>query len=179
MTTATKITTFRIILIPIFVVVLITKSEYSKLISVIIYIVAHISDCLDGYIARKYNQITDIGKFLDPLADKLLALAAFLLFIEWGQMSAWIGMLIIGREFAVTGLRVIAQNKGIVISASTSGKIKTTLTNIGICIMLTPFQEYTLLKIITYNDLIIWIILLVTLWSGVDYFVDYFKGIKE
>ena len=179
MTTANKITIFRIILIPIFVIVLISEIEHSKLISVGIYILAHLSDCLDGYIARKYNQITDMGKFLDPLADKLLALAAFLLFIEWGQMSAWIGMLIIGREFAVTGLRVIAQNRGIVISASTSGKIKTTLTNIGICIMLTPFQEYRIFQIIACNDLIVWIILLVTVWSGVDYFVEYIKKVKE
>lgn len=168
-TTANKITIFRILLIPMFLV-LAYMGQMGWALSV--YIIACLSDMADGYIARHYNQISNFGKFMDPLADKVLVLAAMCFFIENGQMPGWAVVIVLFREFAVSGLRLIAVEQQRVIAAAWSGKIKTACTMIGLCVML--FTAHPLV-----NQIITWVIVLTTLYSGIEYFYvnrDVFKN---
>ena len=129
-----------------------------------IFIAASFTDMLDGKIARKYNLVTDFGKFADPLADKMLVTAAMLWFVEIGQMPAWALLIVIVREFAVSGLRMIASDKGRVIAAGWSGKVKTASTMVCIVLMFLPIPGWL-------NTVCVAIIALTTLYSGVEYFV--------
>ena len=133
------------------------------------FIVASLTDFVDGQIARRCNQVSDFGKFLDPLADKLLVIAAMVIFCEWGKMPAWAVMIVLTREFAVTGLRLVAVGKGTVIAAGMSGKIKTATTMIGLCAMMAfptvPWLCWTVTGLIVVT----------TLYSGVEYFVQNWK----
>ena len=175
MTTANKITLLRIVMIPLFLLAVLTQEQYAQIIALGIFILASITDSIDGYIARKYNQSTNFGKFLDPLADKLLVTAAILVFVERGQMPSWAAMIIIAREFAVTGLRLVAAAEGQVIAAAWSGKIKTAVSIVAICIMLMPVGNRDTMMVI---DTICYVIMiLVTVWSGVEYFVKNSKVI--
>ena len=135
-------------------------------ISLALFIIASLTDFVDGYIARHYNQTTDFGKFLDPLADKLLVVAAMAMFCEWGVFPAWALMIVLTREFAVSGLRMVASQKGTVIAAGWSGKVKTASTMVGLCIMM------ALPGIPVLNWIIIGIIVASTLYSGVEYFIQ-------
>lgn len=151
-----------------------------------IFIIASLTDLLDGKIARKHNLVTDFGKFADPLADKMLVTAAMLWFVEQGRMAAWALLIVICREFAVSGLRMIASDKGRVIAAGWSGKVKTASTMVCLVVMLaiSPAVEAALLEmylssqlsasrppILWVDTLCVWVITLTTLWSGVEYFV--------
>ena len=129
-----------------------------------IFIIASLTDLLDGKIARKYNLVTDFGKFADPLADKMLVTAAMLWFVEIGQMPAWMLLIVICREFAVSGLRMIASDKGRVIAAGWSGKVKTASTMVCIVLMFLPIPA-------PLNWACIAVIVGTTIWSGVEYFV--------
>ena len=160
-TTANKITIARIILIPVFLVLAYTGH---MLWALAVYIIACLSDFADGYIARHYNQISNFGKFMDPLADKMLVLAAMCFFIENGQMPGWVVAVVLFREFAVSGLRLIAVEQSRVIAAAWSGKIKTASTMVGLCIMML-FPTVNLVNIICSA-----VILLTTVYSGVEYF---------
>ena len=133
-------------------------------VALVIFIVASLTDLLDGKIARKYNLVTDFGKFADPLADKMLVTAAMLWFVEIGQMPAWALLIVICREFAVSGLRMIASDKGRVIAAGWSGKVKTASTMVCIVVMFLPIP-------FILNTVCVWVITLTTLYSGVEYFV--------
>ena len=136
MTLASKITLVRVAMIPAFMVTMYLSGGAPGMwmyISLAIFIIASLTDSLDGYIARHYNQVTDFGKFLDPLADKLLVIAAMCMFCQWGVFPAWALMIVLTREFAVTGLRLIAVQKGHVIAAGWSGKVKTASTMVGLC----------------------------------------------
>ena len=127
------------------------------------------SDFVDGYIARHYNQTTDFGKFLDPLADKLLTIAAMSMFCEWGVFPAWALMIVLTREFAVTGLRLVAVQKGKVIAAGWSGKVKTASTMVGLCVMMAvPGVEIL-------SWIVIALIVITTVYSGAEYFVQNWK----
>ena len=159
-----KLTLLRIILIPIFMVVLYWGFPYATYVALAIFIVASLTDLLDGKIARKYNLVTDFGKFADPLADKMLVTAAMLWFVENGQMPAWMLLIVICREFAVSGLRMIASDKGRVIAAGWSGKVKTASTMVCICIMLLGIPSWL-------NTVCVAVIVVTTLYSGVEYFV--------
>lgn len=161
MTTASKITLARVALIPVFMVLLLLHQNIAAL---IVFIVASATDFVDGYIARHYNQVSDFGKFLDPLADKLLVLAAMLIFIQWGRMPAWAVMLVLTREFAVSGLRMVAAANGNVIAAGWSGKVKTASTMVGLCLMIL-FSNTTLDWVVTA------VIAVTTIYSGGEYFV--------
>ena len=168
MTTASKITLVRVAFIPVFLVFMYLSGGQSGLwmwLSLGIFIIASLTDWIDGQIARKCNQVSDFGKFLDPLADKLLVLSAMAMFCEWGIMPAWALMLVLTREFAVTGLRLIAVGKGKVIAAGWSGKIKTAVTMVGICVMM-AFPSVPVL-----NWTVIGLILVTTIYSGIEYFV--------
>ena len=128
MNTANKLTLCRVVMIPIFIVLLYVDFAAHLWVALGVFILASITDFIDGYVARHYNQITDFGKFMDPLADKLLVVSAMLWFIESGQMPAWAVLIVVAREFAVTGLRLVAVDNGRVIAAGWSGKVKTAST---------------------------------------------------
>ena len=169
-TTANKITIFRIILIPVFLVLAYMGQSLAAL---LVYIIACLSDMADGYIARHYNQITNFGKFMDPLADKVLVLAAMCFFVENGQMPGWAVVIVLFREFAVSGLRLIAVEQQRVIAAGWSGKIKTACTMVGLCAML-AIPASTIVSTVTT-----WVIVITTLYSGIEYFYvnrDVFKN---
>jgi CDP-diacylglycerol--glycerol-3-phosphate 3-phosphatidyltransferase len=131
-----------------------------------VFIIASLTDYVDGQIARRCNQVSDFGKFLDPLADKLLTIAAMVMFCEWGQMPAWALMIVLTREFAVTGLRLVAVGKGKVIAAGWSGKIKTASTMIGLCVLM-AFPTIGWLAIAVNA-----VIVVTTVYSGVEYFIQ-------
>ncbi|MDO5400391.1 MAG: CDP-diacylglycerol--glycerol-3-phosphate 3-phosphatidyltransferase [Eubacteriales bacterium] len=173
MTTASKITMVRVAMIPAFLVTMYLSNQGESrmwmLISLGIFVVASLTDFVDGYIARHYNQTTDFGKFLDPLADKLLVLAAMAVFCEWGHFPAWALMLVLTREFAVTGLRLVAVQNGTVIAAGWSGKVKTASTMLGLCAML-AFPGLDIL-----NWVVVAVIVLTTVYSGVEYFIQNWK----
>ena len=135
MTLASKITISRVVMIPDFMVTMYLSGGAAGMwmyISLASFILASLTDFVDGYIARHYNQTTDFGKFLDPLADKLLTIAAMACFCEWGVFPAWALMIVLTREFAVSGLRMVASQKGNVIAAGWSGKVKTASTMVGL-----------------------------------------------
>ena len=176
MTTATKITLFRVVMIPVFLVCMYLSEIWSwmQIVSCVVFAVASLSDILDGQIARRCNQVTDLGKFLDPLADKVLVIAAMAMFCEWGIYPAWALMIVLAREFAVTGLRLIAAGKGRVIAAGWSGKIKTASTMVCICLILFGIPQWL-------NYVCQGVILVTTVYSGIEYFAknaDVFKSIK-
>ncbi|MBR5023176.1 MAG: CDP-diacylglycerol--glycerol-3-phosphate 3-phosphatidyltransferase [Oscillospiraceae bacterium] len=169
MTLASKITLVRVAFIPLFMVFMYLSGGNPGLwmwLSLGVFIIASLTDYVDGQIARKCNQVSDFGKFLDPLADKLLTIAAMTMFCEWGQMAAWALMLVLTREFAVTGLRLVAVGKGKVIAAGWSGKIKTASTMIGLCAMMAfPSVGWV-------STVVVAVIILTTVYSGVEYFVQ-------
>ncbi|MBQ7001139.1 MAG: CDP-diacylglycerol--glycerol-3-phosphate 3-phosphatidyltransferase [Oscillospiraceae bacterium] len=172
MTTASKITLARVAMIPAFMATMYLSRGAAGMwmyLSLAIFIIASLTDFVDGYIARHYNQTTDFGKFLDPLADKLLTIAAMAMFCEWGVFPAWALMVILTREFAVSGLRMVASQKGNVIAAGWSGKVKTASTMVGLCIMM------ALPGIVWLSWAVIAVIVGTTIYSGVEYFVQNWK----
>lgn len=170
MTTASKITLARVALIPIYMVFMYLSAgvanSWQLWVALAIFVFASLTDYVDGYIARKYHQVSDFGKFLDPLADKLLTIAAMTMFCEWGIFPAWALMIVLTREFAVTGLRLVAVGKGTVIAAGWSGKVKTASTMVGLCVMM-GFPQFAVL-----NWLIVAVIVVTTVYSGVEYFIQ-------
>ncbi|MBQ2178003.1 MAG: CDP-diacylglycerol--glycerol-3-phosphate 3-phosphatidyltransferase, partial [Oscillospiraceae bacterium] len=136
MTTANKLTLLRMALIPVFLGVLYAGFPGSRYVALAIFIIASLTDMLDGYIARHYNQITNFGKFMDPLADKVLVMAAMCYFVEVGRMPGWALAIVLLREFAVSGMRLVAVEQGRVIAAAWSGKVKTAATMVCLCLML-------------------------------------------
>ena len=172
MTTASKITMIRVVLIPVYMVFMYLSGGQSGLwmwLGLGVFIIASLTDFVDGQIARKCNQVSDFGKFLDPLADKLLVIAAMTMFTEWGVMPAWALMLVLTREFAVTGLRLVAVGNGTVIAAGWSGKVKTFSTMVGLCAMM------ALPGVDILNWIVIGVIVVTTVYSGVEYFVQNWK----
>ena len=164
MTTATKLTLARIALIPVFLILLYWGFPGAKWAALAVVILASLTDTLDGYVARKYNQVSTVGKFLDPLADKILVAAAMCWLVGNGQMWAWALAAVLLREFAVSGLRLIAAERGLVIAAAWSGKVKTFATMVCICFMLVFDRPWL-------NILCQVVILGTTIYSGVEYFL--------
>lgn len=165
-----KLTLIRMILVPVFMAVMLVNTPVTSWIGLVIFIVASLTDFFDGKIARKNNIVTNFGKFMDPLADKLLVTAALIIFVEWGQMPSWAAMIIIAREFAVTGLRLVAASAGVVLAAGWSGKIKTASSMVAICLMITPLHSWGIGGI-TIDTVGIFVMVATTLWSGIEYFV--------
>lgn len=173
-----KLTVFRMILIVPFVILLLGNfqqwgwftaifggiSEYVDYIALAIFIIASLTDLLDGKIARKYNLVTNFGKFMDPLADKLLVCAAMIALVEMGRIPSWVVIIIISREFIISGFRLIASDNGVVIAASYWGKFKTTFQMIMVCLMIANIEA---LSVVT--DIIMWISLVLTVVSLIDY----------
>ena len=159
-----KLTLLRIVLVPVFVVVLYLNFPYNNLVALAIFILASITDLLDGKIARKYHLVTDFGKFMDPIADKLLVTAALLVFVEWRMMPAWVAIVVIAREFIVSALRLVAASNGRVIAAGWSGKVKTASTMVCICVMLLGLPAVV-------DVVCSAVILVTTAYSGIEYLV--------
>ncbi|MBK3494320.1 CDP-diacylglycerol--glycerol-3-phosphate 3-phosphatidyltransferase [Viridibacillus sp. YIM B01967] len=176
-----RITVSRVLLIPVFVLVLLVDFGWGKMtvlgatmpvehfVGGMIFIVASITDWVDGFYARKYNLVTNMGKFLDPLADKLLVSAAFILLVELGTAPAWVVIVIISREFAVTGLRLILAGGGEVVAANQLGKIKTWAQIVAISALLLHNIFFAMFGI-PFADIALYVALFFTVWSGVDYF---------
>ena len=164
MNIANKLTMFRVILIPVFLVVIYSNFAGFEYVALSVFILACITDFADGMVARKYNLTTVFGKFMDPLADKILVIAALSVFTEWGKMPAWALITVIAREFTVTALRLVAADSGRVIAAGRSGKIKTAATMICVCVMLLNVAKVA-------DNFCIAIILVTTVYSGVEYLV--------
>ncbi len=163
-----KLTVLRVIMIPIFVVFMLVPIAGSadKWIALALFVVASLTDLLDGYIARKYNLVTNFGKFMDPLADKLLVCSALICLVELCRIPSWMVIIIIAREFIISGFRLIASDNGVVIAASYWGKFKTTFQMLMICLMIADLEPLRLL-----TDIVMWVALLLTVVSLVDYLV--------
>ena len=164
MNTANKLTMLRVILIPVYLVIWHLDFAGNNIVALIIFIAASITDFADGYIARHYNQITDFGKFMDPLADKMLVLTSMICFCAMGRFPAWALVIVMAREFAVSGLRLVAVDNGRVIAAAWSGKVKTASTMICLCIMHFRIPAWL-------NWVCVAVIAATTLYSGVEYFI--------
>ena len=171
-----KLTILRVILIPVFVIFMLVPMgiSWQKWIALSIFVIASLTDLADGKIARKYNLITTFGKFADPLADKLLVCAALICFVSLGQMPAWIVIVIISREFIVSGLRLVAVGQGVVIAASSWGKVKTTFQMIMVIMLLADIPQLALV-----TTIIMWIAVALTIISLVDYLAKNAKLIND
>ena len=206
MTTANKITLTRIAMIPFFIyfaaqpMLIIDETRYlaafptSTVIALVLFCVASFTDFLDGYVARKYNQVTDFGKFVDPLADKLLVASALILFVEQKAMAGWMVCVILARELIITSLRVVAANKGVVMAATWTGKVKTCVQIGGIIIIYLHYiifvavadgesALYSIFAVRTEGDPVLivvgWVVTLVTIYSGYDYLKKNWDLIKD
>jgi len=176
--TANKLTMARVVLIPVFLLLLYLDFTYSRYIALGVFIIAAITDFADGFVARTRNQITDFGKFMDPLADKVLTFAAMLWFVEVGMMPAWLVLIVVIREFMVTGIRLVAAVKGRVIAATMSGKVKTVVTIVCLIAMFIADDIKVLapqigihLPLEQWLLVICWVLIgVTTLVSGVEYF---------
>ena len=172
-----KLTVMRVIMIPFFVISLLAFQGEVRLLrnlAAAIFIVASLTDMLDGKIARKYNLVTNFGKFMDPLADKLLVCSALICLIELGQLPAWMVIIIVSREFIISGFRLIAAEQGIVIAASYWGKFKTTFQMIAVILMIVNLPVLHILTVACT-----WIALVLTVVSLVDYIAKNHKVLKE
>lgn len=164
-----KLTIGRIIAIPIFIVVFLMGYRYA---AAVIFILAAFTDMLDGKIARKYNLVTNFGKLMDPLADKLLVMSALICMVELGDVAGWMVVVILGREFIITGMRQVAAAQGIVIAAGTTGKIKTVTQMIAIPLLILDNWPFAMLSFELPMDIIfLWIALIMTVISGAEYIV--------
>ena len=170
-----KLTIFRVILIPFFIIALLVPGiPAGNWIALAIFIVASLTDLLDGKIARKYNLVTNFGKFMDPLADKLLVCSALICLVELSRIPSWMVVIIIAREFTISGFRLIAADNGVVIAASYWGKFKTTFQMIAVCLMIANIPVLSLL-----TTVITWIAVILTVVSLVDYLVKNKDVMKE
>lgn len=161
-----KLTILRVIMIPFFVLFMLTDlgGAAGKWIALALFIIASLTDLLDGHIARKYNLVTNFGKFMDPVADKLLVCAAMICLVEMGKIPAWIVIVIMSREFIINGFRLVASDNGRVIAASYWGKFKTTFQMVMICLMIADIAAISIL-----TQIVMWIALALTIISLVDY----------
>lgn len=176
-----KITVSRILLIPIFIIFMLvdfgmgdlkiggTVLPAEHLIGAILFIIASLTDWFDGHLARKHNLVTNMGKFLDPLADKLLVSAALIVLVEFGSAASWIVIIIISREFAVTGLRLVMAGGGEVVAAQQLGKIKTATQLVAISFLLLNNIFFEAINV-PFGTIMLYIALFFTIWSGADYF---------
>lgn len=193
MNLANKLTIIRIFLVPIFLIFIAVKDiPYGTTLATLVFVIAALTDKLDGYIARSRNQITNFGKFMDPLADKLLVTAALVSLVEFHIIPSWAAIIIIAREFAVTGLRTVAASDGVVIAASWWGKLKTVIQIIAIILLLLKFNiqsqnEFTNIISNTtllnnlFNflpELFLYLAVIITIISGIDYFIKNKNAIK-
>ncbi|MGI6412200.1 MAG: CDP-diacylglycerol--glycerol-3-phosphate 3-phosphatidyltransferase [Syntrophomonadaceae bacterium] len=172
MNVPTRLTILRIILIPLFMIFMLVRIPYGHYFAALIFIIAALTDSLDGYLARKWKQITKLGIILDPLADKLLITAALISLVELGMVPAWIAVIILGREFAVSGLRAVKAEEGVIIPASVTGKLKT-ISQIVAVVLIILQNSYQQLIRLPLGEWALYCALIITLLSGIEYFYHY------
>lgn len=177
MNLANKLTLARILLVPVFMVFLLAKIPGGRFIAAGIFIIAASTDGLDGYIARRRQEVTKFGKFIDPLADKLLITASLICLVELKMVPAWVAIIIIGREFAVTGLRTLAASENVIIVASKLGKLKTATQVIAIATLLLVDLPLPYLDVIGLT--LLYFAVFLTIWSGIDYFLKARKLLEK
>lgn len=170
MNLANKLTILRVLLVPVFMIILLIDFPNNDYIALAVFIIAALTDMLDGHIARSRNQITKFGKFMDPLADKLLVSSALIILVEMNRLSSWIVIIIIAREFAITGLRVLAASEGITIAASWYGKFKTIFQILAIIVLLLNNYPFSLFNI-PVDKVIVALATIFTIISGLDYLI--------
>ena len=169
MNLANKLTMLRILMIPVFIAVLVYSKDRDivyRYIALGIFIIASATDALDGYVARRYNMITDFGKLMDPLADKILVSSALIILIELGNISSWVVSIVIAREFIISGIRLIATEKNIIIAASPLGKLKTVSQMLSVILMLLSIKAISLI-----TDLSVWLMCILSVVSLLDYII--------
>ncbi len=174
---ANLLTLSRVAAVPILVLLLIFEGRTTSIIAALLFLTATLTDLLDGFLARRQKLVTNFGRFLDPLADKLLNSAALIMLIPLNRVAAWMVFLIIGRDLAVTGLRAIAATEGIVIDASILGKRKTLTQNIAICLLLGHYPIW-FFNLQVYGTFLLWLALVITYWSGAAYFSKFYKVVS-
>jgi len=184
-----KLTVFRIILIPVFLILvlpvfngrtlLLVPAETGRIIAAVVFVLASVTDYLDGKIARKRNCVTAFGKFLDPIADKLLVTSALMALIQLGDISAWAAVIIIAREFIVTGIRIMAASDGVVIAASSLGKAKTLIQMLAVFFILLRDFPFSMFTSVPVGRILLWIAVLLTIYSGYDYLKANWDRIKN
>ncbi|NLO82613.1 MAG: CDP-diacylglycerol--glycerol-3-phosphate 3-phosphatidyltransferase [Clostridiales bacterium] len=168
MNLANKITIFRIFLVPFFVSLLLTDFPYSNLVAAVVFVLAASTDTVDGYVARKRNEVTSFGKFIDPLADKILVTSALIILVEMGKLSSIIAIIIITREFVITGFRMLAASEGVIIAASGWGKLKTILQIIAIVAIILDNFPFSRIGF-PFDKISLALAVAVTIISGWDY----------
>ncbi|HET6420327.1 MAG TPA: CDP-diacylglycerol--glycerol-3-phosphate 3-phosphatidyltransferase [Geobacteraceae bacterium] len=182
------LTFFRILIIPALVVLLLSPSKTAGFLATLLFALASITDWLDGYIARRMGIVTIFGKFLDPIADKLIVAAALIMLIPSGRAPAWMVLIILSREIIITGLRSIASSEGIVIPASDLGKFKTIFQIVAILCLLLHYDyywffgfksQYLYVNMHNAGMFYLWIATLITIWSGADYLIKFFRIIAK
>ncbi len=171
-----QLTMGRIVMIPIFIVVYLLGYNYG---AAIIFIIAAATDALDGHLARKWNLVSNFGKIMDPLADKLLVMAALVCMVETGQIYGWMVIVILGREFLISGFRAVAAAQGIVIAAGMTGKIKTVLQMVAIPLLLLENWPFALFTNVPVDQYVLWAAVGMTIISGVEYLVKNIKVFKN
>ncbi len=164
-----KLTILRVLLIPVFIILLLNGYSYA---SGILFIIAAATDALDGYIARKHNLITNFGKIMDPLADKLLVTSAMICLVETGHIAGWMVIVILAREFIITGLRAVAAGEGVIIAAGKSGKLKTVLQMVALSFILLQDWPFSLFTDLAIGNYLMWAAVIATIYSGVEYIVQ-------
>lgn len=178
MTIPNILTCIRVGLIPVFMVLTYQKNPMCDLLALVVFVVACITDFVDGRLARKWNQVTNFGKFMDPVADKMLVMAALLIFVEDGTIAAWMAAVILGREFLVSSLRMVAASSGKVIAANYWGKAKTAITMVTLIFLLLRWEPI-LLGGISLQSVMIWLTVLITAISGATYVIDNLEVVKD
>ena len=163
------LTLARILLIPVFILSVVSSLEYGLLLATVIFLTASATDALDGYIARRRSQVTTLGRLLDPVADKLLVMAALFLLVDMDRVAAWVAIIIVGREFAVTALRALAAAQGLVMSADTTGKYKMILQIAAIVLLLLQDEPITFVDLHVWGSLCLYASMILALVSAIQY----------
>ena len=169
----------RICMIPVFVILALMSAPAAQYAAVAVFILASITDALDGHIARKNGLVTNFGKFIDPIADKLLVMSAMIVLVERGRMPGWVCIVMLAREFAISGFRLVAAGTGRVIAAGILGKIKTVTQMIAVIALLLTAIDGVFAPLGTFADIAMYVSAFMTVWSGADYIIKNFNCIRD
>ena len=174
-----KLSMLRILMIPVFVILALMNAPAAQYAAVGVFVLAAITDALDGHIARKNGLVTNFGKFIDPIADKLLVMSALIVLVERGRMPGWVCIVMLAREFAVSGFRLVAAGTGKVIAAGILGKIKTVTQMIAVIALLLTAIDGVFAPLGTFADVAMYVSAFMTVWSGADYIIKNFNCIRD
>ena len=178
-----KLSMLRICMVPIFVIFALIDAQWAQIVALLLFCLASLTDMLDGQIARRRNLVTNFGKFIDPIADKLLVMSALVVLVGQNRMPSWICILMLAREFAISGFRLVAANSGRVIAAGWLGKVKTVtqMAAVILLLLLTPVSGAPLLGTIgvTIANIVMYVSAFMTVWSGIDYIARNFDCIRD